>query len=51
MSSEPTTVPADVAALDQALDRLRQPTTVHDRLAILHSSSNSGTARSGRKTA
>jgi hypothetical protein len=25
----------DVAALDQALDRLRQPTTVHDRLAIL----------------
>ena len=28
-------LPADVATLDQALDRLRQPTTVHDRLAIL----------------
>jgi hypothetical protein len=26
---------ANVAALDQALDRLRQPTTVHDRLTIL----------------
>src|SRR5262249_8559838 len=25
----------DVVALDHALDRLRQPTTVHDRLAIL----------------
>jgi hypothetical protein len=30
-----TRLSPDVAALDQALDRLRQPTTVHDRLGIL----------------
>lgn len=35
MPSEPTPLPADVAAVERALDRLRQPTTVHDRLAIL----------------
>jgi hypothetical protein len=35
MSPEPTASPSDVAALDQALDRLRRPTTVHDRLIIL----------------
>jgi hypothetical protein len=35
MQPNPTHVSADVAALDQALDRLRQPTTVHDRLGIL----------------
>jgi hypothetical protein len=35
MSPEPTASPSDVAALDQALDRLRRPTTVHDHLIIL----------------
>jgi hypothetical protein len=28
-------LPADIAALDEALARLQQPTTLHDRLAIL----------------
>ena len=35
MQSNPGPVPTDIAALDHALDRLRQPTTVHDRLDLL----------------
>jgi hypothetical protein len=35
MQPDTMSLPANVAAIDRALDRLRQPTTVHDRLAIL----------------
>ena len=35
MQSNPGPVPTEIAALDHALDRLRQPTTVHDRLDLL----------------
>jgi hypothetical protein len=36
MQSAANQLPTDIAALDEALARLQQPTTVHDRLAILH---------------
>jgi hypothetical protein len=35
MLPDATSLPAEIATLDQALDRLRQQTTVRDRLAIL----------------
>jgi hypothetical protein len=35
MQSDTMSLPDEIAAVDQALHRLRQPTTVHDRLTIL----------------
>jgi len=35
MQRRPTQLAEEAAALDHTLDRLRQPTTVHDRLEVL----------------